>query len=200
MNSSDGSGQTNLSNNLSANDTSPDWEAVGFVVSATDFVFTLATAKPALGSSVLWNFDGPSDHTATDSTAMGLFDSGLMPPGTSFVFPFTAAGQYPYVCSIHAVMTGNVKVPVVAAPKTGGVTTTFTITWATAGITGYVFDIQIKRPGSTIFENWRTGKVTLSSTFVPDAGVGTYQFQARIRKTGNGATSNYSAPVTITVS
>jgi hypothetical protein len=63
-----------------------------------------------------------------------------------------------------------------------------------------VYDVQIKRPGNTAWFNWKMGVTTMSATFVPDGGTGTYQFKAHIKKTSNGKSSNYSAAVSIVVS
>jgi Tol biopolymer transport system component len=195
---SDGSNQINISNNLTANESSPDWQAVSRVVLVEDFLFDPATAKPVLGGTVLWDFVGAVDHTATDNSGMGLFDSGTKSTGAYYVFRFVGAGSYPVVCTIHPTMLGTVKVPMTAAPKTGNLTTTFTITWAAAvAPTGYNFDVQIQRPGGT-FVDWRPNTNVKSSTFVADGGTGVYSFQARMQL-GTGAASGYSAPVSITV-
>ena len=62
-------------------------------VSVADFAFTPSNAKQFLGGVVRWNFAGPSVHTVTDATGMGLFDSGPVSPGGTLVFPFPAAGR-----------------------------------------------------------------------------------------------------------
>ena len=48
-------------------------------------------------------------HTITSDT-QGLFDSGSLAPGATFEHTFTAAGTYPYHCSIHPTMTGVIVV------------------------------------------------------------------------------------------
>ena len=200
MNASNGTGQTNITNNLTANDVSPDWESVAGVVTVLDFAFSPASVKPAQGGTILWDFTGPSQHTATDSSGMGLFDSGTKDPGGYFAFRFVAAGNYNVVCTIHTFMTGTIKVPVKAAPRSGNQTTTFTITWsATSPPAGYVFDVQIFRPGAPDWADWKPGVKTRSATFVSDTGPGTYSFRGRLRNTVNGFFSDYSAPVSITV-
>ena len=76
-----------------------------------------------------------------------------------------------------------------------------TVTWAVEDpAAGYVFDIQIKRPGIPGWTNWRTGVTTLSDAFTPDAGNGTYKFKARLRNTANNTHSLYSAAKAVTVS
>jgi hypothetical protein len=86
------------------------------------------------------------------------------------------------------------------SPTKGGTTTNFTVTWASATApTGYVYDVQIQRPGGGLV-NWQTGVTAKNASFVPDAGVGVYAFRARLRKTSNGKASGYSAAKKITVS
>ena len=200
MSALNGSGQTNLSNNLAADDTAPDWETVSAVVNVADFTFSPAVVKPKQGGAVLWAFTGPSDHTATDNSGMGLFDSGTKSAGSSYVFQFQAAGSYPVVCTIHPQMTATVKVPTTVVPSSGPLATVFTVTWSAAfAPVGYVFDVQISRPNGSGFVDWKTNQTVKFATFTADAGVGAYQFQARLRNTNNGFASGYSLPVTITV-
>jgi Tol biopolymer transport system component len=200
MNSVDGSGQTNISNNTTANDATPDWQAVTGVVTVGDNFFDPATTKPKLGVGLLWDVTGTNTHTVTDNSGMGLFDSGDLTAGDFYVFRFVGAGSYPYICNFHPTqMIGTLNVPMSAAPKTGNLTTTFTITWAAGPPpTGYRFDIQIQRPGGS-FVDWITNTNTKSASFVADGGTGSYRFQARIRNTTNGFASNYSQAVAITV-
>jgi plastocyanin len=203
MSATDGSGQVNVSNDITFNDTSPDWETVSFPpITVDDFFYSPPIARPKLGGAVLWEFY--SDHTASDNSGMGLFDSGTKSAGQFFEFTFTAAGQYPIICHIHPTqMSGNVKVPMKVAPVTGNLTTVFTITWANAPppLPGYVFDVQISRPGGPGFVDWKPGVTTKTATFTADSGTGTYLFQARLHNAnpGNGFASNYSAPISITV-
>src|SRR4029079_15202270 len=123
-----------------------------------DFAFQPATIKPNYGNTVLWTNIGPSTHTVTDNSGMGLFASGPIPNGGTFSFPFAAAGIYLYHCTIHAQMTGKATVPITISPTTGGGTQTFTIGWASVTApAGYTYEAQIKRPGSTQWTTWSTG-------------------------------------------
>jgi plastocyanin len=173
---------------------------VGLPVTVADFKFTPGAVKPGLGSTILWTFNGPSSHTVTDSTGMGLFDSGPLGPGNTFSYPFSAAGIYAYDCTIHPTqMTGQVKVPVVASPTTGTVATWFTITWATiTAPSGFTYEAQIKRPGATRWTIWTSGP-SMFSMFQPDGGTGTYSFRARLKKTSNNKASDWSVTRSITV-
>jgi plastocyanin len=169
-------------------------------VSAADFAFTPISVTIPQGTVVKWTNNGPSNHTVT-ATKMDLFDSTGLPPGGTFSWVFTGAGTYPYECTIHpGQMTGAVKVKPTANPASGGVTTEFKITWAADLVPdGYAYDIQIKRPGGQ-WVDWKTLQKTPSDTFVPDGGVGRYQFRVRYHNTATDARSGYSPAVAIQVS
>jgi hypothetical protein len=132
---------------------------------------------------------------------MAMFASGPKAPVSFFRSPspaYIAAGQFGVTDALSHSM--QVKVALVVKPGTGTVTTPFTVTWAsTTAPSGFVFDVQIKRPGSSVFVFWQMAQTAKSATFTPDAGVGTYQFQALMRKVAGG-TSTYSLPKKITVS
>ena len=173
--------------------------AVGRVLVA-DFSFSPTTVTIDQGTGVVWSFDGPSDHTVTSSGDLGLFDSGAVSAGGTFSFFFVAAGNYRYNCTIHPSMQGTVKVPALADPPTGGIDTEFTLTWsAELAPTGWGFDVQIRRPGQARWSNWLTLQTANAATFVPDGGLGTYSFRARLHNTVNQTTSKYSPPVQIEV-
>jgi hypothetical protein len=170
-------------------------------VSVADFSFAPKNVTIDQGTTGQWSFDGPSQHTVTE-TDLSLFDSGAMPAGSTFSFYPLAAGIYDYECTIHpTLMTGTVIVPVKAEPLSGGVSTEFTITWAADHApSGFAFDVQIRRPGSTRWKPWLILQNQNASGFVPDAGVGTYSFRARYHNTTTDAKSRYSPPQSITVS
>jgi len=181
----------------------PPTTNVASYVSAIDFAFSSPPAgDPVQGKSIEWLFGGPSTHTVTDSSGMGYFDSGPMPAGSVYTFKFPGAGTYGYECSIHpSLMGGTIKVPMLVSPAQGRVTTVFTVTWASAGApTGYVYDVQILRPGATDWSGWKTNQTAGQATFTPDSGPGTYSFRSRLHNTGNDGTSDYSVPISIVVS
>jgi plastocyanin len=168
-------------------------------VRAANFAFSPQGIRVARGGAVEWTFQG-DDHTVTDASGMGLFDSGPQPAGSTYRRYFIGAGIYKYRCSIHPSMLGKVRVLPQADPPSGGVATEFTVTWSAEWApAGSAFDVQIKRPGGQ-WSDWLTSQTVNSGTFVPDAGAGTYSFRARYRNTGNGATSLYSPPVSVVVS
>jgi hypothetical protein len=130
---------------------------------------------------------------------MGLFGSGAQGFVSFSAQRFVAAGKYGYVDTANS-KTATISVPVTAQPTSAPSASTFTITWAVARTAGYVFDVQIKRPGSTAFANWKHGVTDLTGQFIPDHGAGKYSFRARLRLSANGAASGYSSAVVITAS
>jgi hypothetical protein len=120
---------------------------------------------------------------------MALFDSGIVQPGgPSFSYRFTAAGTYPYTCTVHTLkMNGSVKVPVRVWPEAGRAGRSFHVRWATTTATeGYVFDVQIKPPGDS-WTIWVEGVTVAKAMFEP-ADEGRFRFRARLRAVSGGAT------------
>jgi plastocyanin len=81
--------------------------------------FDPARLTVLVGDTVTWTNKDFLFHTATAGD--GSFDSGLLGPGQSFSHTFTAQGSYPYVCTIHLFMRGQVDVFAVAlsaSPRT----------------------------------------------------------------------------------
>ncbi len=170
-------------------------------VAVRDFSYSPANSSVSRGTVLTWRFDGPSSHTVDDTSGMTAYASGNRSPGATFSRAFNGAGSYPFGCALHPSMKGTVKVPISASPGTGGTSSSFAVTWASAiPPTGYVYDVQIWRPGASFFAMWKAGSRAVSSSFVPDAGAGTYQFRARLKRTSNGKFSGYSAAAAITVS
>jgi plastocyanin len=77
------------------------------------------------GDTVKWENVGNSVHHATDDPAAAIkpgdvadpagakpFDSGFLPPGSSYTYTFTVPGTYKYVCAAHETsgMSGQVVV------------------------------------------------------------------------------------------
>ena len=60
------------------------------------------------GETVQWTNVSQRTHTVTSDT--GLFDSGELPGGTRFAFPFSSVGTYTYHCTIHPSIRGEVDV------------------------------------------------------------------------------------------
>lgn len=66
------------------------------------------TVLLGINSTVTWVNDDSIDHTVT--SVSGLFNSQVIPPGGTFTYAFTAAGNYSYGCEFHPLMTGTVIV------------------------------------------------------------------------------------------
>jgi hypothetical protein len=79
----------------------------------------------------------------------------------------------------HDVMFGLVGVAPQATPVTGKDGMTFHVAWATANDApdGYFWNVQIRRPGSSAFVDWKLAQSGLGADFIPDAGPGTYSFR-----------------------
>ena len=89
-----------------------DGGATGDAVSISDFSFEPEELTVSSGTAVTWtNGEGDPVHTVTsDDGAPAEFDSDDIDPGGTFEFTFEEAGEYPYVCKIHASMNGTVTV------------------------------------------------------------------------------------------
>jgi Tol biopolymer transport system component len=176
---------------VTGDDWGPDWSHVAAptipvppsttTVTARNYAFVPADPTVPLGGSITWEFE--SLHTATDRTGLGLYDSGVLGSETTFTHGFVHAGTFPFACTLHPrKMSGTVSAPVSVDPASGSTSTAFTIRWATAAPPAdAVFDVKLKRPGTKKWVTWRSGVTTRAATFVPDAGAGTYAFQARVR-------------------
>jgi len=159
----------------------------GVHVEVSDFLFDPATVPLGRGQTVVFDFVGPSHHTATDSSGMELYDSGSVGaggPSTWYTFP--AAGVYPFTCTPHPGMGGRVDIPMRVNPASGGPHRTFHVTWAAIGAPeGFVYDVQIQRPDKD-WADWRSGVVGRKTSFTPNAGKGRYRFHARMRSLDGG--------------
>jgi len=154
-----------------------------------DWFLPFITSVPR-GGTVVWTFTAAErSHTATDSSGMALFDSGIVQPGgPSFSHRFTAAGSYPYTCTVHTLkMNGSVEVPVRVWPETARVGRSFYVRWVTTSASdGYVFDVQIKPPGGS-WSIWMDGTTAAKAKFEP-ADQGRFRFRARLRAVPGRAT------------
>jgi hypothetical protein len=135
--------------------------------------------------------------TVRDDTGLGLFKSGSITPGATYTYRFYAAGTYSVGESSGAARQ-SVAVPLNTRPARGQAGS-YQLTWAArAAPFGYVYDVRMKAPGASQFTAFRTGVSSISATFTPSAA-GTYQFEARQRKSPGGAASGWSPPVSVSV-
>lgn len=74
----------------------------------SDYGFDPGVFNVTTGDTVTWTNYGSQPHTVTASDQS--FDSGLIQPGDTFTYAFTAPGTYDYVCTPHPWMKGTVVV------------------------------------------------------------------------------------------
>lgn len=79
-----------------------------------DFAFRPADVIVVRGTRVGWRNDGPSPHTSTSQE--GLWDSGILNTGETFVRRFDRVGAFPYFCAVHPEMQGRVRVRPASPP------------------------------------------------------------------------------------
>jgi plastocyanin len=76
-------------------------------VSIDNFTFAPASVTVKVGDTVTWTNRDDIPHVVVSA---GKFRSKALDTDNSFSFTFTAAGDYPYFCSLHPHMTGIIKV------------------------------------------------------------------------------------------
>jgi plastocyanin len=166
-------------------------------ITLTGFSFPTRTSA-RIGDTIKWvNHTVPqADHTVTSDFPLSLWNKSL-PSGGTASRPFTAAGSFPYHCNIHPSMQGDIAVSMTGAPSSGTTSTTFTLHWATVTApSGFKYIVQKRPPGG--------GFVALKSTTAPSGTFrlttkGTWGFRAKLKRTSNGATSDFSPTLSITV-
>ena len=143
---------------------------------------------------VQWNFAGTSE--VRDASGLGLFDSGSHAAPFTYWASLSAAGLYPVSCGAAS---SKVNVPVSVAPASGKLTTRYAVAWAEGPApSGFVYDVQVKAPGAKAFAPLQNG-VTQASAHFKAAKPGAYAFEARLRRSSDGAATGWSLPVSITV-
>src|ERR1035441_10467375 len=80
-------------------------------VSIEDFDFNPSSVTINVNDRVLWTWNGASPHSSTSNG--GIWDSMQNGPGFTFSWTFSAAGSFPYFCTLHPFMTGTVTVQAV---------------------------------------------------------------------------------------
>jgi plastocyanin len=66
--------------------------------------FTPEQLVVRVGETVTWTNKDPFPHNVTSST--GAFKSGDIAPDAQWTFRATAAGRFPYTCTLHPGMNG----------------------------------------------------------------------------------------------
>jgi plastocyanin len=113
-------------------------------VTIGDNFFSPQNSTVYVGTTVHWTNTGRRQHSTTSTT--GAWDSGLLSEGQAFDFTFNSVGTFPYFCTEHGGMTGNITVTAGCAPtstptigptftrtSTPTITPTFTRTYTPTG-------------------------------------------------------------------
>jgi plastocyanin len=82
--------------------------AAAAAVKIDNFSFGPQTLTVPVGATVTWTNRDDIPHTAV--SADGVFKSKVMDTDEKFSYTFTKPGTYPYYCTIHPKMTGEVVV------------------------------------------------------------------------------------------
>lgn len=96
-------------------------------VSIGDDFFSPASVTINVNDQVQWTWAGAISHSTTSNS--GVWDSGINGHGFTFSKTFTAAGTFPYHCTVHSFQTGSVTV------QSGNVPPSVAITSPTSGAT-----------------------------------------------------------------
>jgi plastocyanin len=99
-----------------------------FTIDARGNQFSPAAVIVDVGTTVTWRNDDAVAHDvkkAADALDFGGtfgVDASRFGPGQTYSFTFEKAGMFPYTCTIHTLMSGQVEVVAPTAPttKTGG--------------------------------------------------------------------------------
>lgn len=80
-------------------------------IAIRNFAFEPANCQVAPGTTLTFtNYDSPQHNATTTAGAAATFATSDLDEGESAPVTFTAAGQYPYECTIHPEMTGAITV------------------------------------------------------------------------------------------
>ena len=79
-------------------------------VKIDNFSFGPVTLTVPVGTTVTWTNRDDIPHTVVSTDDPKTFKSKVLDTDEKFSFTFSKAGTYPYFCSIHPKMTGNVIV------------------------------------------------------------------------------------------
>jgi plastocyanin len=85
----------------------------GDAVLIQGFRYQPTSLQVTAGTTVVWSNEDQINHTATSGTPDapdGLFDLSMGSAGTSAEFTFDDPGTYPYFCTVHTSMIGEVVV------------------------------------------------------------------------------------------
>jgi hypothetical protein len=162
--------------------------------------FTPEHSSVALGETAAWKIVS-ADAPVSIRDTTGMIRSGFTDAGGSFTYQFNASGTYRIRACEGGTPTSLAAAPAAIAisPKVRAAgPNQAMVRWALAAVAPrFVFDVQIRRPGTARFVPWKTGTRLAAATFTPDSGGGTYAFRARVRRADGMGQTGYSPPVTI---
>jgi plastocyanin len=179
-------------------------------VNIGDFFFSPAAVTIKVNDQVKWTWIGSIGHTSTSDT--GLWDSGVKGNGATFVRTFTAAGSFPYHCTVHPFMMGALTVQAANVPPTIAITNppngsvlaspaTFSIAAKPSDTDGSVTNVLFLE-GTTSLGNVQNSPYLVT---VHNLAAGDYTFAAEASDNGgakatNAITIHIVAPAAITLS
>jgi len=97
---------------------------VTVMVGPGGFFFTPSSVTIHTGDTVLWMWSSGGHSSTSGSPGMpgGLWDSGILNQGATFMHTFNTAGSFPYYCTVHGACCGMVgSVTVVGAVGATGI-------------------------------------------------------------------------------
>jgi hypothetical protein len=155
--------------------------------------FSPASVTINVNDQVLWSWQ--SDYHSTTSNT-GLWNSGVYNTGFMYYHTFTAAGSFPYYCTVH-LFTGSVTVQTVNVPPTVALTNppsgavlvapaAFTLQATAADSDGSVTSVKFFQ-GNTLLGSVGTAPYTLP---VSGLAAGTYTFSAVATDNGGLSATN----------
>jgi plastocyanin len=77
-------------------------------ITIQNYAFNPSTLTVKVGTNVTWINEDSMSHTVTSDD--GLFESGSLSNGQTFIYTFNTPGTYNYHCSIHTSMTAKIIV------------------------------------------------------------------------------------------
>jgi len=142
--------------------------------------------RTSLGSQMFWSVPAGGGRRH-ELVAPGIFDSGPLGPGGSFLYTFFAAATYA-VTDTRTGAAETVQVPPAVSPASGVTSTVYAITCASMQApVGYAYRLLIERPWSGRYTPLTTTRQP-TATFLPYHGTGTYRFECQLQ-TPDGVTA-----------
>ena len=77
-------------------------------ITIQNLAFNPSTLTVKVGTNVTWINKDSMPHTVTSDN--GVFESGSLSNGQTFIYTFNTPGTYNYHCSIHTSMTAKIIV------------------------------------------------------------------------------------------